>query len=108
VHLPKVVGVRPQDVAEELLRADVHYIETEAARVTGEIGHKELRAKGSGRVVVNSTVDRPWSQYFCCMLAGSADYVENHPVATKRVVRDLESDRSLRDRFGARRTSARR
>jgi NitT/TauT family transport system substrate-binding protein len=50
---------------------------------------QELRAKGFGRVVVNSAVDRPWSQYFCCMLAGSTDYVEKHPVATKRVVRAI-------------------
>ena len=48
---------------------------------------QELRARGFGRVVVDSTVDRPWSQYFCCMLAGSIEYVENHPVATKRVLR---------------------
>jgi NitT/TauT family transport system substrate-binding protein len=50
---------------------------------------QELRAKGIGRVVVDSAVDRPWSQYFCCMLAGNTDYVENHPVATKRVVRAI-------------------
>jgi NitT/TauT family transport system substrate-binding protein len=50
---------------------------------------QELRAKGIGRVVVNSAVDRPWSQYFCCMLAGSTDYVENHPVATKRALRAI-------------------
>jgi NitT/TauT family transport system substrate-binding protein len=48
---------------------------------------QEVRAMRIGRVVVNSAVDRPWSQYFCCMLAGSTDYVEHHPVATKRVVR---------------------
>ena len=46
----------------------------------------ELRAQG-GRVVVNSTVDRPWSQYFCCILAGDRNYVRNHPVATKAVLR---------------------
>jgi NitT/TauT family transport system substrate-binding protein len=50
---------------------------------------QDLRARRIGRVVVNSAVDRPWSQYFCCMLAGSTDYVENHPVATKRVVRAI-------------------
>jgi NitT/TauT family transport system substrate-binding protein len=48
---------------------------------------QELRARGFGRVVVDSTIDRPWSQYFCCMLAGNTDYVQNHPVATKRVLR---------------------
>ena len=50
---------------------------------------QELRARRIGRVVVNSAVDRPWSQYFCCMLAGNTDYAENHPVATKRVVRAI-------------------
>ena len=50
---------------------------------------QELRAKGIGRIVVDSAVDRPWSQYFCCMLAGNMDYVENHPVATKRVARAI-------------------
>jgi ABC-type nitrate/sulfonate/bicarbonate transport systems, periplasmic components len=29
-----------------------------------------LLARKIGHVVVNSTVDRPWSQYFCCTLAG--------------------------------------
>ena len=29
---------------------------------------QELRARKIGRVVVNSSIDRPWSQYFCCML----------------------------------------
>jgi NitT/TauT family transport system substrate-binding protein len=50
---------------------------------------QELRARRIGRVVVNSALDRPWSQYFCCMLVGSTDYVEDHPVATKRVVRAI-------------------
>src|ERR1700748_3418987 len=30
---------------------------------------QELRARKIGHVVVNSAMDRPWSQYFCCMLA---------------------------------------
>jgi NitT/TauT family transport system substrate-binding protein len=47
---------------------------------------QELRTMGFGRVVVDSTVDRPWSQYFCCMLAGNAGYVKSHPIATKRVL----------------------
>jgi len=29
---------------------------------------QELRARGIGHVVVNSVTDRPWSQYFCCMV----------------------------------------
>jgi len=50
---------------------------------------QDLRARGIGRIILDSTVDRPWSQYFCCMLFGSKDYVRNYPVATKRVVRAL-------------------
>jgi len=30
---------------------------------------QELRAKQIGRVIFDTAVDRPWSQYFCCMLA---------------------------------------
>jgi NitT/TauT family transport system substrate-binding protein len=50
---------------------------------------QELRARNIGHVVVNSAMDRPWSLYFCCMLAGHRDYVQKHPVATKRVVRAI-------------------
>ena len=52
-------------------------------------GAQELRAKGIGHVVVNSSVDRPWSQYFCCMVAGHREFVRKHPVATKRAVRAI-------------------
>jgi NitT/TauT family transport system substrate-binding protein len=48
---------------------------------------QELRARNIGRVIVNSSVDHPWAQYFCCMLAGHRDYVRKNPVATKRFLR---------------------
>ena len=48
---------------------------------------QDLRARHIGRVIVNSAADRPWSQYFCCMLAGNREYVGKYPVATKRVLR---------------------
>jgi NitT/TauT family transport system substrate-binding protein len=50
---------------------------------------QELRAKKIGRVVVNSAVDRPWSQYFCCMLVGNKEFVRKNPVATKRALRAI-------------------
>jgi hypothetical protein len=50
---------------------------------------QELRARHIGRVIVNTAVDRPWSQYFCCLLGGNADYARKHPVATKRVLRAI-------------------
>jgi NitT/TauT family transport system substrate-binding protein len=50
---------------------------------------QELRARGIGHVVANSALDRPWSQYFCCLLAGRREFVRDHPVATKRVTRAI-------------------
>jgi len=42
---------------------------------------QELRAKQIGRVIFDTAVDRPWSQYFCCMLAGNREFVRRYPVA---------------------------
>ena len=50
---------------------------------------QELRAKKIGHVVVNSAADRPWSQYFCCMVASSREFVRKHPVAAKRALRAI-------------------
>ena len=50
---------------------------------------QELRARGAGRVLINSALDRPWSQYFCCLLAGNAGFVATNPVASKRVMRAI-------------------
>ena len=50
---------------------------------------QELHARHIGHVIVNSSVDRPWSEYFCCMLAGNREFVRSKPVATKRVVRAI-------------------
>jgi NitT/TauT family transport system substrate-binding protein len=50
---------------------------------------QELRARKIGRVVVDSGLDRPWSQYFCCMVAGNREFVRKSPVATKRALRAL-------------------
>lgn len=49
----------------------------------------ELRERKIGHVLLNTTRDRPWSQYFCCVLTGTRDYVRRHPVATKRAVRAI-------------------
>jgi len=66
---------------------------------------QELRAKKIGNVVVNSGADRPWSQYFCCVMASNREFVRKHPAATKRAMRAilkanqicaLEPDRAAR------------
>jgi NitT/TauT family transport system substrate-binding protein len=50
---------------------------------------QELRAKKIGHIVVNSGADRPWSQYFCCVMASNRDFVRKHPAATKRAMRAI-------------------
>jgi len=56
---------------------------------------QELRARKIGHPILNSTVDRPWSQYFCCMIAANRDFVREHPVATKRAVRAIVKSLNL-------------
>jgi NitT/TauT family transport system substrate-binding protein len=64
-----------------------------AGRVDAFLGFppepQDLRARRIGNVIVSSAVDRPWSQYFCCMVGGNPEYVRNHPVATKRALRAI-------------------
>jgi NitT/TauT family transport system substrate-binding protein len=50
---------------------------------------QELRDRKIGRVIFNTTTDKPWSHYFCCILVGNNEFVHNHPVATKRVIRAI-------------------
>jgi NitT/TauT family transport system substrate-binding protein len=50
---------------------------------------QELRERKIGHVVVSSGIDRPWSQYFCCILATNREFVGRHPVATKRALRAI-------------------
>ena len=81
---------------------DIHWVTSPARQADGAVRRgkidaflgfppepQELRARKIGHVIVNSAMDRPWSQYFCCMLAGNTEFVRNYPVATKRVLRAI-------------------
>jgi len=50
---------------------------------------QELRARKIGRVILNIGTDRPWSQYFCCLLYAHRGFVVANPVATKRFLRAI-------------------
>ncbi|HEY7364984.1 MAG TPA: ABC transporter substrate-binding protein [Methylomirabilota bacterium] len=50
---------------------------------------QELRARKIGHSVVNSGVDRPWSQYFCCVATTNREFLRRYPVATKRALRAI-------------------
>ena len=50
---------------------------------------QEMRAKRLGRTIINSAIDRPWSQYFCCLVTANREFVRKYPVATKRALRGI-------------------
>src|SRR5215471_8403094 len=57
---------------------------------------QELRARGLGHVILNTAVDRPWSQYFCCTFVGNRDYVRKISGRDQtRRARDPENNRPL-------------
>lgn len=52
-------------------------------------GPQELREKKIGHTIFNTTTDKPWSQYFCCMISVTDDYLSRFPITSKRVVRAI-------------------
>jgi NitT/TauT family transport system substrate-binding protein len=88
------VGLDPHEDINWVTSPDVNPMELFASgQVDAFIGFppepQELRARKIGRVILNMTTDKPWSQYICCMLIGNADFILRHPVATKRVLRAI-------------------
>jgi len=87
------VGRDPRDVHFVVYPADEVMGLLAAGRIDAYLGFppaaQELRAKKIGSVVVNSAVDRPWSQYFCCLVAANKEFVRRNPVATKRALRAI-------------------
>ncbi len=88
------VGLRPQqDITWAVNPPDESIRLLRAGKIDAFLGFppvpQELRAQQIGHVLVNSAVDRPWSQYFCCLVIGNRDFVQQHPVATKRALRAI-------------------
>jgi NitT/TauT family transport system substrate-binding protein len=50
---------------------------------------QDLRRQKIGHAIVSMVEDKPWSQYFCCTVAGNRDFVRANPIATKRVLRAI-------------------
>jgi NitT/TauT family transport system substrate-binding protein len=86
------VGLDPRKDVKIVLAEDAtqQFVD---GKVDGFLGFppepQEFRARKIGRVIVNTSADRPWSQYFCCFATGNRDFVRTHPVATKRALRAL-------------------
>jgi NitT/TauT family transport system substrate-binding protein len=92
--MARLVGLNPQrDIKWVVLSSKDVPQQFDDGRIdafmAGPPGTYEMRAKRIGRVVVNMTVDRPWSQYFCCILTPHREFVRKNPVATKRAMRAI-------------------
>jgi NitT/TauT family transport system substrate-binding protein len=90
--MAKHIGLDPEQDIHWITSREVDPMELFAAgQIDAFLGFPPepqiLRARGIGRVILNTGTEPPWSQYFCCMLLGNRDYVRNYPVATKRVLR---------------------
>jgi len=50
--------------------------------------------------ILDQSVDKPWSQYVCCMLVANRDWTRENPIATKRVTRAVmrAADATMKDR----------
>jgi NitT/TauT family transport system substrate-binding protein len=92
--MAKHVGLDPKEDIEWVVPPDGNALELFAAGKTDAfLGFppepQELRARGIDRVILKTATDRPWSEYFCCMIYGNRAWVRDHPVATKRFLRAL-------------------
>jgi ABC-type nitrate/sulfonate/bicarbonate transport system substrate-binding protein len=63
------------------------------ARIDAYLGFppepQELRNRKIGHVIFSTRDDRPWLQYFCCMVAANREFVRRNPAATKRALRAI-------------------
>ena len=90
--MAKHVGLDPKEDIDWVVPPDGNAMELFAEGKTDAfLGFppepQELRARGFNRVILSTATDRPWSQYFCCMIYGNRAWVRDHPIATKRFLR---------------------
>ena len=86
------VGIDP---ASDVSWKEIPFLELPAALAAGEIDAfssfppiaYSVLADGTGHVILDTTLDEPYSNNFCCMLDGNASFVDRYPGATKRVLR---------------------
>jgi NitT/TauT family transport system substrate-binding protein len=89
------VGIDPQREVNWITGADLRnamdlFVEAKADAFVGYAQEPaELRARKIGRLIVDTAQDRPWSQYFCCMVVANREFVERNPIATKRALRAI-------------------
>jgi len=87
------VGINPGDVNFEAYKKDEAIQLLAEGKVDAYMAfppaNQQVRAQNVGHVVLNSMIDRPWSQYFCCLVGVNSDFYSRNPAATKRALRAI-------------------
>ena len=94
------VGLDPRTDVKLLARAEAEAVQLFAdgkvdAVMLSPPFPQQLLARKVGHVVLNTAVDRPWSQYFCCMVTANREFVRKNPVAAKRALRAIAKSADL-------------
>lgn len=106
------VGIDPQ--------RDVHFVEAGAGDYNGMMkafadgradavlaggaqGPLLRKVRAPGTVILDTMMDKPWSQYSCCNFVANRDWARQNPNATKRVTRAIlkATDRAAKDKARA-------
>jgi NitT/TauT family transport system substrate-binding protein len=95
VSLLTSVGVDPSEVnwIEDPNYTNAYFIDGKVdAIIVSGTGGSFLRANPAnpGRVILDQGADKPWSQYYCCLIVANRDWAQRNPVATKRLTRAIE------------------
>jgi NitT/TauT family transport system substrate-binding protein len=91
-----VVGPGPMDTVSLFERGEVD------AMIGFAPQPQMLRKRRIGHTLIDTAHDKPWSQYFCCMLAANRDFVLRNPVAAKRALRAVLKAADMCEREPAR------
>jgi NitT/TauT family transport system substrate-binding protein len=88
------VGLDPQEDIDWVTNVSGEFLEDFVqGRVDAFLGFppepQELRDRDVGRLILSTTTDKPWSDYYCCTAYGRRDFVRTHPIATKRYLRAI-------------------
>ncbi len=96
VSLLAYVGMQPGDANFVEIGADKsvisYFVDGKAdAILTAAQGGPVLHGtkNNPGRVILSTSIDKPWSQNYCCLLITNRDWARANPVAVKRATRAI-------------------
>ena len=88
------IGIDPQQDVEWVIHPYEEWGELLAAGQVDAVmlwppDSQIFREQNIGHVILNTTTDRPWKDYYCCVISGNREFVARNPVATKRALRAM-------------------